>query len=184
MIKRLGFTLVAILMALATVGGSVGNAFAKTSENSESGTTVDVTAGHAISATLGRNGISIANSPYTGEFELIRTKSTVGDHLRGTDAKFVDAILTLKIENSSRLERSMSIKSTIGYVYFDLTKNEQALWNSKTLAIYGYNSKTDSWTSLPTRWVSAGPMGYGRLAAPVSNYSAFALGTPTPSTSS
>jgi hypothetical protein len=184
MIKRLGFMLVAIMMALATVGASVGSAFAKTSENNENGTTVDVTAGHAISATLGRNGINIANSPYTGEFELLRTKSTVGDHLRGTDAKFVDAILTLKVENNSRLERSMSIKSAIGYVYFDLNKNEQALWKSKDLAIYGYNSNTDSWTSLPTRWVSAGLAGYGRLAASVSNYSAFALGTPTPSTSS
>lgn len=184
MLKRLSFTLMAIIMALATVGALVGTAFAKTSENNETGTTVKVTTGHAISATLGRNGINIASSPYTGEFELIRTKSTVGDHLRGTNAKFVDAILALKVENNSRLERSMSIKSAIGYIYFDLNKNEQALWNGKELAIYGYNSKTDSWTSLPTRWVSAGPTGYGRLAASLSNYSAFALGTPTPSTSS
>jgi hypothetical protein len=183
MIKRLGFTLMAIIMALATVGAAVGTAFAKTSEKTESGTTVNVTAGHAISATLGRNGINITSSPYTGELDLTRTKPTTGDHLRGTDAKFVDAILTMTVDNANH-ERTMSIKSASGYVYFDLTKGEQALWNGKELAVYGYNSSTDSWTSLSARWVSAGPAGYGRLVAPVSKYSAFALGTPTTSTSS
>ena len=183
MLKRLGFTLIAMIMALATLGAAVGTAFAKTSENNESGTTVNVTSGHAISATLGRNGINITSSPYTGELDLTRTKPTVGDHLRGTDAKFVDAILTLTVDNANH-ERAMSIKSASGYVYFDLNKYESSLWNSKELAIYGYNSNTDSWTSLSTRWASAGPTGYGRLAASVSNYSAFALGTPTTSTSS
>jgi hypothetical protein len=183
MVKRLGFTLVAIIMALATVGAAVGTAFAKNPENSESGTTVNVTSGHAISATLGRNGINITSSPYTGELDLTRTKPTSGDHLRGTNAKFVDAILTLKVDNATH-ERAKSVKSANGYVYFDLNKYESSLWNSQDLSIYGYNSNTDSWTSLSTRWVSTGPTGYGRLAASVSNYSAFALGTPTTSTSS
>jgi hypothetical protein len=179
MIKRLGFTLAAMVMALATVGASVGTAFAKTSENNESGTSVDVTTGQAISATLGRNGINIASSPYTGEFELTHTKSTVGDHLRGTNAKFVDAMLTFTVDNTT-LERPMSIQNANGYIYFDLTKGEQALWQGNELAIYGYNSNTQSWTSLPTRWVSEGETGYGRLIAPVSDHSAFALGTPNP----
>jgi hypothetical protein len=184
MLKRLSFTLMAVILALASLGASVVTGFAKSSTSTSASTTVDVTAGHSIAATLGRNGIVITSSPYTGEFELSRTKSSVGDHLRGTDAKFVDGILTLTVTNNTTQMRAMSIKSAIGYVYFDLTKNEQSLWNSKELAIYGYNSNTDSWTSLATRWVSAGPTGNGRLTAPVSSYSAFALGTPNPSTSS
>jgi hypothetical protein len=183
MFKRLGYTLVAIVMTLATVGAAAGTAFAKSTENNESGTTVNVTAGHAISAVMGRNGITITSSPYTGELDLTRTKPTVGDHLRGTDAKFVESILTLTVDNANH-EKTMSIKSASGYVYFDLNKHESALWSGKELAIYGYNASTDSWTSLSSRWVSAGLTGYGRLAAPVSNYSAFALGTPTTSTSS
>jgi hypothetical protein len=184
MLKRLSFTLMAVILALATLGASVVTGFAKSSANSNTSTTVDVTTGHSIAATLGRNGIIISSSPYTGQFELSRTKSSVGDHLRGTDAKFVEGILTLTVKNNTRLGRAMSIKTAIGYVFFDLNKNEQALWNSKELAIYGYNSNTQSWTSLATRWVSAGPTGYGRLVASVSNYSAFALATPTSSTSS
>ena len=183
MLKRLSFTLVAILMSLVTVGATVGTAFAKTSENNESGTTVNVTTGHAISATLGHNGISIASSPYTGEFEITRMEQTTGDHLRGTNAKFVDDILTLTVDNS-KTERAMSIKSVQGHVYFDLNKYQSSLWNSKALSIYGYNSSTDSWTTIASHWVSEGSTGYGRLVAPVSNYSAFALGTPISSTSS
>jgi hypothetical protein len=179
MLKRLSFTLVAIFMSLATVGATVGTAFAKTSENNESGTSVDVATGQAISATLGRNGIHITSSPYTGEFELNRTKSTVGDHLRGTNAKFVDAILALTVDNTNT-ERPMSIQHANGYIFFDLNKYESSLWNSQELAIYGYNSNTDSWTSIASHWVSEGSTGYGRLVAPVSNYSAFALGTPNP----
>jgi hypothetical protein len=184
MLKRLSFTLTAVILALTTLGASALTGFAKSSASNSASTTVDVTSGHSIAATLGRNGIIITNSPYTGEFELSRMRSSVGDHLRGTDAKFVNGILTLTVKNSSPLQRALSIKSATGYVYFDLTKNEQALWNSKELAIYGYNSNTQSWTSLTTRMVSAGATGYGRLVAPVAKFSAFALGTSTPTTSS
>jgi hypothetical protein len=183
MLKRLSFTLVAILMSLVTVGATVGTAFAKTAENNEPGTTVDATTGHAISAALGHNGINIASSPYTGEFEISRTEQMTGDHLRGTNAKFVDDILTLTLDNANT-ERAMSIKSANGYVYFDLNKYQSSLWNSHALSIYGYNSSSDSWTSIASHWVSEGSTGYGRLVAPVSNYSAFALGTPITSTSS
>lgn len=179
MLKRLGFALMALTLALATLGASVVTVFAKSSENNETGTTVDVTTGHSISATLGHNGIFIASSPYTGEMELARTKTSIGDHLRGTDVKFADAALTLTVDKKT-IERSMSIKSANGYVYFDLTKGEQALWQGKNLAIYGYNPTTQAWSSLPTHWVSEGTTGYGRLVAPVSNLSAFALGSSNP----
>ncbi len=179
MFKRLSFTLMAVALALGTLSASVATAFAKSSENNETGTTVDVTTGHAISAALGRNGLNIASSPYSGEMELSRTKSTVGDHLRGTNAKFVDAILTLTVDNNT-LERQKSIKNANGYVYFDLTKGEQAMWQAKDLSIYGYNPTTQAWSSLSTHWVSEGQTGYGRLVAPVASFSAFALGSPNP----
>jgi hypothetical protein len=179
MLKRFSFVLVAAALALATLGATAVTTFAKSSEKNEAGTTVNVSGGHSISATLGHNGIVIASSPYTGELELTRTKPMIGDHLRGTNAKFVDAILTMKVDETNH-ERSMTIKKANGYVYFDLTKGEQALWQGKDLAIYGYNSSTDSWSSLPTRWVSEGATGYGRLVAPVSNFSAFVLGSPNP----
>ena len=158
-------------------------ASAKSSENNEPGTTVDVTTGHAISATLGHNGFNIASSPYTGELEITRKEQTTGDHLRGTNTKFVDDILTLTVDNANT-ERAMNIQRANGYVFFDLNKYQSSLWNSQALSIYGYNSSTDSWTSLASHWVSEGSTGYGRLVAPVANYSAFALGTPIASTSS
>jgi hypothetical protein len=179
MFKRFSFTLMAVALALGTLSASFGTAFAKSTENNESGTTVDVTTGHAISATLGHNGINIASSPYTGEMELARTKSTVGDHLRGTSAKFVDSMLTLTVDNNT-LERQKSIQNANGYIYFDLTKGEQAMWQANDLSIYGYNPNSQAWSSLSTHWVSEGATGYGRLVAPAASFSAFALGSPNP----
>lgn len=176
MLKKLSFTLVAITMALATLGASTVTVFAKSSENGETGQGVNVTVGQSVSTTAGRDGIYIAASPYSGELDLQHTKLAVGDHIHGTNAKFIDNILSMTVDNVN--ERQLSPMSANGYVFFDLTVKEENMWQSNQLAIYGYNSNTQTWTVLPTRWVSEGTTGNGRLAAPLSNYSDFGLGTP------
>ncbi len=178
MLKKLSFTLMAFSLALATLGASTGTVFAKSMEKNETGQTVDVTTSQAVSTTAGRDGIYVASSPYSGELDLSHTKPITGDHLRGTNAKFVDNILTLTVDNIN--ERQVAPKSANGYVYFDLTKGEQQMWQGNLLTVYGYNSTTQTWTALPTRWVSEGETGYGRLVAPLSNYTGFGLATPTP----
>jgi hypothetical protein len=176
MLKKLSFTLMAITLALATLGAAVVTAFAKSPENNETGQTVNVATGQSVTTRSGRDGIYIASSPYSGELDLSHTKQATGNHLRGTNAKFVDNILTMTVDNTK--ERQATPRNANGYVYFDLTKGEQQMWQGKLLAIYGYNSTTQTWTALPTRWVSAGTTGYGRLVAPLSSYTDFGLATP------
>ena len=178
MLKKLSFTLMAITLALATLGASVVTAFAKSSENNETGQTVNVALGKSATISAGREGMYIASSPYSGELDLSHTKQATGNHLRGTNAKFVDNILTMTVDNIN--ERQATPQNASGYVYFDLTKGEQQMWQGKLLTIYGYNSTTQAWTALPTRWVGAGETGYGRLVAPLSSYTAFGLATPNP----
>jgi hypothetical protein len=179
MFKKWTTTLLAILLSVATLGATAIPGFAKTAtgkgtkDESETGKSYNLTLGAKVARSMGRAGISMAKSPYSGELDLSRSAATTSNHMRVGSIDFVAPLLNWMVEDKN--EKPVSYVGGAS-VFFNLNKNQLAQWKAHTLAIYYFNGGKKSWTKLPTAWSNSGTSGKGRLSAATIGFGTYGLG--------
>lgn len=122
---------------------------------------------------LGRSGVFLPSSAYTGELSLTRIepKSTRVGKLR-----FTEPFIEIKLTTGSKSE----VKKVTGvvYVYFKLLSWERRLWDEDNLSIYQLDTQTGKWVACPTLKLVAGKNSpHGRLACVMTEFGTFAMAT-------
>jgi hypothetical protein len=179
MFKKWTATLLAIVLAGATLGATAIPGFAKTAsgkvakDESESGRSYNLASGAKVADQLGRAGISMAKSPYSGELDLTRVGITRSDHLHAGSVSIVAPGLTWTVETKSDSQGKYASGAA---VFFNLNKTQLAQWKAHTLAIYYLNTSKKTWTKLPTTWSGSGKTGSGRLSAAAVGFGTYGLG--------
>jgi len=135
--------------------------------------TQKITAQARVDAGLGRSGVFMPSSAYTGELTITRAElnSTRTDGLRLTEPA---------VEVSLSAGGKTEIKKTTGvvYVYFKLLSEERRLWDKGTLSIYQLDPETGKWVACSTVKLVAGKNSpHGRLACVMAEFGTFVMAT-------
>jgi hypothetical protein len=100
-----------------------------------------IRAEEAVDVSLGKTGVFMPGSAYTGFVELIRYDAANTNPLR--DLNFVQKLTDVRVTNGTGDE----FERVIGfvYVYFNLNKAGRAAWDAGDLKIYHFDPKERGW---------------------------------------
>lgn len=180
MFKKLVPVFASLILAAASIGATklpatINNTESSTKENAKA---VDLSAGSSASLRVGNLGVYVPKAGTNGEIDLSRSKVSTADHMPTQgEVKIVQPVENYKVEKTSESTDQYVHSQT--YIYFDLTHNQQTQYNNGDLAIYHFNTSTNSWEKMPTFFVNRGT--YGRLATIATGYGSYALGMPASS---
>jgi hypothetical protein len=167
-LKQLTLALVAVVIALAAVGGNWALALA----DEESKTlTQAVTYQRAADIYLRKAGVYMPSSNYTGKAVLKRLEPS-GKHA-DTDLTFAAPLLDFTLLDPDGDE--FEIVWGINYVYFNLDSEARAAWDDKELAIYRYDAGKDDWMLCPSFLVRDDSARHGRLTCFINKFGLYAL---------
>jgi len=178
MFKKLVPVFASLILAAASIGATKSPATINNTESAkhENAKTVDLSAGSPTTLQIGNLGADVTNAGTNGEVDLSRSKVAKADHLPTQgEVKIVQPALNYKVENTT--EGTDQYVHSRTYIYFDLTHNQATEYHNGNLAIYFFNTSTNSWEQMPTTFVNRGT--YGRLATIATGYGSYALGMPT-----
>ncbi|HEX7974295.1 MAG TPA: hypothetical protein VF498_07795 [Anaerolineales bacterium] len=138
-IKKLSLTAFILLLALSQISAST-----------LSTRKVKIAGGANYDANLGRSGVALIGSYYSGELILARKD---GVSAKTPKMNFVAALLDARFTapDGSRITR---VHSPV-YVYFKVAKTEIGSWKKGLLSIYYFEPWTNSWKVCPTTLVEA-----------------------------
>jgi hypothetical protein len=135
--------------------------------------TQKITGGAREDVGLGRSGVFMPSSAYTGELTLTRNefKTTKIGNLRFTEPAIAVSLIA---------GGTSDVKKVTGvvYVYFKLLPWERRLWDEGTASIYQLDSETGKWVACANvRLVSGKNSPNGRLACVMTEFGTFAMAT-------
>jgi len=180
MFKKLIPVFASLILAAASIGATKSPATINNTESSkhENSKVVDLSAGTPATLQIGNLGVDVTKAGTNGEVDLSRTKTAKADHMPTQGAvKIVQPVENFKVDSTTESTDQYIHGQT--YIYFDLTHNQATQYNNGNLAIYHFNTSTNSWQQMPTIFVNRGS--YGRLAAVATGYGSYALGMATAS---
>jgi len=178
MFKKLIPVFASLILAAASIGATKSPATINNTESStkENAKTVQLSAGSPATLQIGNLGVDVTNAGTNGEVDLSRSKVANADHMPTQgEVKIVQPVENFKVESTTESTNQYVHGQT--YIYFDLTHNQATQYHNGDLAIYHFNTTTNSWQQMPTIFVNRGA--YGRLAAVATGYGSYALGMPT-----
>lgn len=179
MFKKLIPVFASLILAAASIGATKSPATINNTESAkhENAKTVELSAGSPATLQIGNLGVDVTKAGTNGEVDISRSKVAKADHMptRG-DVKIVQPVENFMVENTTTESTDQYVHGQT-YIYFDLTHNQATQYQNGNLAIYHFNTTTNSWVQLPTIFVNRGT--YGRLAAVATGYGSYALGMPT-----
>jgi hypothetical protein len=167
-LKKLTLALVALVIALAAVGGNW--AIALADEGSKS-ITEPVSFQKAADIFLRKAGVYMPSSNYTGKAVLTRIEPT-GKHA-DVDLTFVAPLLDFTLLDPDGDE--FEIVWGINYIYFNLDSEARADWDDKELSIYRYDPGKDDWIVCPSFLVRDDSAKHGRLTCIINKFGLYAL---------
>ena len=167
MFKKLIPVFASLILAAASIGATKSPASSKA---------VDLTAGSPTTVQIGNLGVYDTNAGTNGQMVLSRSKTTIDDNMPTQgELKIVQPIENYQVESTTGSTDQYVHGQT--YIYFDLTHNQATQYHNGNLAIYHFNTSTNSWQLMPTIFVNRGAN--GRLAVVATGYGSYALGMPT-----
>jgi hypothetical protein len=135
---------------------------------------MDLTAEKPEILTIGRGGIYMPKSGYTGALDLWRfsmAQESVIAH--SPTVRFIEPLLQWTVEGKNNT--TDAYLHGRNYVIFNLTKAQEMAWNNGDLAIYQYNNAGHTWTKLSTFAVRMVTGSY-RVAAVAPAFGVYGLG--------
>ena len=180
MFKKLIPVFASLVLAAASIGATKSPATINNTESSshENAKAVDLSAGTSASLQIGNLGVDVTKAGTNGEVDLPRSKVAKADHMPTQgEVKIIQPALNYKVENTT--ENADQYVHSQTYIYFDLTHHQATEYQNGNLAIYHFNTATNSWEQMPTTFVNRGT--YGRLATVATGYGSYALGMATAS---
>jgi hypothetical protein len=169
--RKIFFCLLAFTIVVGATGLGWNSAYA--ARLAKKSITQEITAQAREDVFLGRSGVFLPSSAYTGELTLTRIepKSTRISGLRFTEP-FIEVQLTTG--SNSQVKQVTGIV----YVYFKLLSWERRLWDDGNLSIYQLDTKTGKWVACPNLKLVAGKNSpHGRLACVMTDFGTFAMAT-------
>lgn len=173
MFKKWSVVLASLALVLSTAGFAAAPAFAKGSirESQETGKTEMIAAGKPVILAMGSSGVWMSKSGFKGELDVLRQMWSQGLHLQPMAGVTFSQVLTWNVENTK--ENADHFLQGRSYVFFNLTRSQEAQWKSGSLGIYAYNAAKHTWTRLPAFAIR----GTGnRVAAVATQFGTYALG--------
>ena len=180
MFKKLVPVFASLILAAASIGATKSPATINNNEssNKENAKVVDLSAGSPATLQIGNLGVNVTKAGTNGEVDLSRSEVAKADHMQTQgEVKILNPVENFQVETTTETTDQYIHGQT--YIYFDLTHNKATQYNNGNLAIYHFNSATNSWVQMPTFFVNRGT--YGRLATIATGYGAYALGMPNAS---
>jgi hypothetical protein len=167
--------LLQFLLLIAITIGSLGFGWLPSIAANETGKAITqkITAGAREDVGLGRSGVFMPSSAYSGDLTLTRGefKSTKIGSLRFTEPAVE---VSLSTGSTSEIQKVTGIV----YVYFKLLSWERRLWDEGNLHIYQLDTKTGKWVACPNVKLVAGKNSpHGRLACVMTEFGTFAMAT-------
>jgi len=163
------------LLVFAITTGALGLGWlpsiaAKETENT---ITQKITAQARVDVGLGRSGVFMPSSAYTGELTITRMEL---NSTRTGGLRLTEPAVEVSLSAGSKTE----IKKVTGvvYVYFKLLSEERRLWDKGTLSIYQLDPETGKWVACSNVKLVAGKNSpHGRLACVMAEFGTFVMAT-------
>lgn len=159
----------ALVLALSTLAGSFGAAFASTPTNVRE---FKVTSGKPVDVFFGRNGVSSPSSVFSGNLVLTREAFDLAHNpkqglafLHWMDVRLYDL-------NDKEIKQSRGFM----YLYFNLNSAERKAYDNGDLKIYFWDSTKDEWSEALTILVHDDSSTYGRIATVINQFGLYGLG--------
>ena len=160
--------LMALVMALSTLAGSFGAAFAAVDENVRE---FEVKSGKPVDVFFGRNGVSSPSSVFSGNLVLTREAfDLVHNPKQGLDFHHWMDVRLYGIDDKE-------IKQSRGfmYLYFKLSSSERKAYDSGDLKIYFWDPTKDEWKEALTLLVHDDSSTNGRIATVINQFGLYGL---------
>ena len=167
-LKKLTLALIAIVIALAAVGGNWALALAETDNAT---LTKPVSFQKSADIYLRKAGVYMPSSNYTGTAVLARIEPT-GKH---ADVNLIFAAPLLDFSLLDPDGDKFEIVWGVNYVYFNLNSEARAAWDDKKLSIYRYDPGKDDWLVCPSFLVRDASSKHGRLTCIINKFGLYAL---------
>lgn len=169
--------LLQILLVIAITVGALGFGWLPSfaAKETEKIITQKITGGAREDVGLGRSGVFMPSSAYTGDLTLTRTAKTL---TRSGNLRFTEPGVQVSLSTASTSE----IKKVTGivYVYYKLLAWERRLWDEGSLSIYQLDPDSGKWVACPNvKLVSGKNSPHGRLACVITEFGTFAMATAT-----
>jgi hypothetical protein len=177
MLKKFIAPIFAIVLALSTLGASVGVALAKTTpENGNEGCqSQTITIGEKVNYYSGNVGVFMPASAYAGELEICRNSTLHPERTKDVGLQFVSPVMYWSVEKGEN--NSQAVARGSDWVQFNTPAYQEAYmkaFKSGELAIYYWNATSKIWEKLPTFATTNG------FHARAANFGYYAIGRLNP----
>ena len=152
MFKKIANPFIAVLLALALLGASVGIAFAKDLPKNA----MDVNAGDKVNLSLSGAGVmSHGPSKFEGTLELARATSLDKEDVTTQNIRWAAPLLNVELQSDDKGDKQDARLNGNAFIYFDISKSMDKAAMNGMLAIYKFDENRDIWVRLPSHVISS-----------------------------
>ena len=171
MFKKIIYPSIAALLAVITLGASVGVALARPISGVIEGCqTETIKVGQKVDLSSGRVSVTMPASSYNGELVVCHDNQTPNVGAQNNGLTFMSPAMYWTVKKSQKINARFNHGNA--FVVFDLTSAQETAWRAGGMSIYHWDQPTTAWIKLPTSHVhgselTAKATGFGYYALAV-----------------